>query len=343
MYTARIALVILLSLSFSMAATEIFERELVIRDLDKCIELINDIHPNMYHALDESTFIHFVDSIRTELPQTLTHTQTMQVFAKVLAQLQDGHTGISYENYLQKGRIFFYNLPPYKFKVIGEDVFILDNFSRKHHLLTGSRLLSINGKTPGQSISEMSAMLSYETPEYRDALIGLPIIWGLWNDFGSIAFEALTPDGEKISVKTSRSLCANLAFAWYATAGFGRNSHRFTWLPGNIGYITLREFDGSKSFSRFLKRTFKKLQKRGSQNLIIDLRQSNGGDSRAAEEIMQYISPQAFFAFDSSLLKISDHLLSQYDLDTTKYIPGTLYNQAQKPIVLRKNPYRFSG
>lgn len=62
-------------------------------------------------------------------------------------------------------------------------------------------------------------------------------------------------------------------------------------MKNNVGYITLERFVGNEEGLREIKNTFENL--RGIEKLIIDLRQSGGGDGAAAEYILAVLNGES--------------------------------------------------
>ena len=277
------------------------------------------------------------------MPEKMTDTEVNKMFAAILSYIKDGHTGLAMDNYIKRGCVFFRKALPYRLKIKNDRMFLLENFYIRNSIPVGSEILSINNKPVSRCLKEISRLMSYETISFRNAWLQLPIIWGLWNNQQDFTITYQTPDGITETVTTSSGLFANWSYLWDFTGGFGSKNYAYKILEGDIAFIKLMAFRDLNKFKKFLQTTFADIKRNGIENLIIDIRRSTGGASSVSEEFMQYISPVAYTTFDTSLLKISDHLITKYSLDTTKYIPGSLYLEKRGFKALRENPLRFSG
>ena len=321
----------------------VYSKKQVSNDIENAIVLIEDVHPNLYAKIDKTSLANIIDSIKYTMPQELTDVEVYKTFSSIISNIKDGHTGLAMDNYLKRGSILFKKVPPYNFRIIGDKIYILNNYYIRRNIPIGSEVLTINNKPAVQCLNDISQLISYETTSYRDAWLQLPIIWGMWNNFQDFNITYRTPENIIESVTTSSGLLANLSYIWDLTGKFGTENYSFDILSGNIGYINLKAFNDLDRFKTFLYSSFDIIKKNEINNLIIDIRKSGGGSSLVSEEFMQYISPVEYATFDTSLLKISKHLLLNNSLDTTIFKQGTLYDEKPKKKALRENPLRFDG
>ena len=305
---------------------------------------MGDIHPDLYHSMDKNNFQSIVDSVKNTMPQKISDNDAHKLVSSMMSLFKDGHTEYSLMNYLERGSILFRKAPPYCFKINDNKIFILKNYYKRRNIPVGSEIISINNKAAAQCLNEITKMISYETIAHRDGLLQLPMIWGMWNNFQDFDITYMTPDGRFGSVISSTGLIANLLYIWDFT-GFGMRNYSFEIIEGNIGYIELKAFDDLDKFKLFMNDTFEKIKENKINDIIIDIRKSSGGDTRVANEFMQYLSQFNFFPFETGLLKISNYLIERNpDLDTTKYAPHSLaIDENHDTIALRENPLRFAG
>lgn len=320
-----------------------YSKKQVVNDIDKAVALMEDIHPNLYNVINKDEFALNIDSVKSAIPLKVTEPELYKVFANITSKISDGHTGLDFKNFLNRGSIFFRKVPPYTFKIKDNKVYVLKNYYKRNYIPVGSEVLTINNKPAKQCLDEISSLISFETITYRDALLQLPIFWGLWNNFNDFDITYKTPGNNTVSITTSSGLISNFNYLWDMSAGFGFQSYSFEILEGNIAYINIKAFEDLAKFKSFARSAFGIIKQNEIDNLIIDLRENGGGASSVSEELMQYISPVEYNSFDTSLIKVSNYLINRYSLDTENYILGSLKDENRQKIMLQNNPLRFNG
>jgi Peptidase family S41 len=320
-----------------------FTRAQLFDDIDGATSRMEDIHPQLFATIERGSFSRIVAEAKTAAPEILSEDQGYRIATGIFAALGDAHTEVSLDTYLRRGAVLFGKVPPYRFRVHNDRLYVLKNYYFRRNIPVGSEIISINGKTGLACVQEVGELISHETTAYRDATLQLPAYWGIWNAFGDYEITYRTPANEVKTIQTGSGLTANLRYLWDFT-GFWMKNHSFRVLDGNIGYVDLRAFNNPDGFKDFLRSTFREIEQRGITNLIIDIRKNAGGRTDLAEEMMQYISAGEFHVFDSSKIKISDELISLYSIDTEKFAPGSLVEEMEgEETPLRENPYRFEG
>ena len=115
----------------------------------------------------------------------------------------------------------------------------------------------------------------------------------------------------------------------------------------HIAIIYFNWFDDLSLFVTFIDSAFSVIRERGISDLIIDIRQNNGGDSRIGNEFFQYISPVPFEQFGKSIIRSSHRQMAFAEKYTGRtFSPedtvGLATFEIHKLIELRDNPLRFS-
>ena len=77
------------------------------------------------------------------------------------------------------------------------------------------------------------------------------------------------------------------------------------------GIITVNTFTSKlrTELGAFLKSTFNKIKEQGISNLIIDIRENGGGDSRLGDDMLNYLTDKPYRQFEEYKCKISKQLL----------------------------------
>lgn len=326
-----------------------YSKEQVIADVDKAIALMEEIHPDLYAVIDESTFDLKIDSLKTAMPPKVTESELYKIFGSITNYIGDAHTQLPIDFSGQKVRMGLQKSLPYRFRIKDNKIYLLKNYYIRNNIPVGSEILTINSKPAAQCLEEISKLISWETPAYRDAHLQDPYIWGIWNNFQNFEITYKTPENRIKSIITTSGLFSNLFSIWDFTGGMGLQSYQFKVLEGNIGYIDLKGFDDYERFQHFASTTFADIKQKNITDLIIDIRENGGGATSISEEIMQYISPVPYTSFDTTEVNLSHYLykrLTPYSkkfMDSHGHKPGTTMFETNKKTPLDENPYRFSG
>lgn len=336
----------IISLILWSATPRYFSREQVVNDIDYAIKVTEDVHPNLYAIISKETFSAKADSIKKSLPLKVSDAEAYRTLGKIFSQIGDGHTGMGMNFYVNRLSLMFRKTLPYKIAIKNERLFVAKNYFYRSTIPVGSEIIAINGKRPGQCLSEISQLISYENISFRNAQLQDPLPWGLWNDFHSFDITYKTPDSNTIrTIKTSGGLLSKiLAFKDNSSL---KNTYHFKTISGNIGYMEFNSFIDLDKFKTFLDSTFKSIKAGEVDKLIIDIRRNGGGNSLLGDELMQYISRTDFRMGDSCMIKISNELNNKekFDwIDSTKRVIGSLYNCTDtSKTKLCANPLRFKG
>jgi hypothetical protein len=81
--------------------------------------------------------------------------------------------------------------------------------------------------------------------------------------------------------------------------------YTFEVLDGKIGLITYNVCQNPKAFKKFLKNTFKQIEKDDIKKLIIDLRRNGGGNSELNDELLGYLTQTPYQQSSARYWKVS--------------------------------------
>lgn len=320
-----------------------YTKQEIVNDLDYLVETIEDVHPNLYDYITREEFYSEVSSLKNSLPIKVTEIEFYKRISKLLAIVKDGHTRPGYGFYSQRMRLVFLKIFPYKIKIQNNRIFVLYNYNYKNRIPAGSEVLKINGLKPDQFIREVSEYCSYENNQFRNHLIADPKKIGLWNSFEDYEIVYKHSQNNRIlTIHSSSGLISKLLMIKDMTADY-----EFKTIDENIGYLVFNRFEKPNKSKQFIKKTFAIIKKEGIKDLIIDMRNNEGGHSIIGEELMQYIAKEPFSMIDSMETKISKELVSKkYKswLESRKGSIGTIekYTDVKKKK-LKDISLRFNG
>ncbi|MDR1167573.1 MAG: hypothetical protein LBK53_01600 [Heliobacteriaceae bacterium] len=108
----------------------------------------------------------------------------------------------------------------------------------------------------------------------------------------------------------------------------------------SFAIIDFRQFVDLENFTKFLDSTFTCLNNQKINNLIIDVRNNGGGNSRLGDELFQYISKVPFKQYGQTTIKTSEQqknfFRSEYNINDTSAL-GVVIGSDEELIELRFN------
>lgn len=325
-----------------------FSKEEVVGDIDYCENVMEDVHPNLYHSISKNEF-NLLNKVRkNNCEKVLSENDVYLLFSKITVGTKDAHTAFSLKNLFKRFSFLFKIVPPYKFKFFNNEMYIQKCYSLNHKIPVGSQIIEINNIPIEKCLNELRQIVPYEKDNYFFAQLQSPIFWGLWANFKAISITYKTPENTLKTIVTKSGLLANIKYLIDLNA-FETNNFNFRIIQDNIGFFCIKRFEDSKKFNDFLAKNFKLLKKKGIKNIIIDIRENSGGSTKATENFIQYLSKFSCTPFLSSKIKISQELSKKLNIDNNKFPIGSMceeVNQNQEihsSNMLNNNALRFDG
>ncbi len=268
---------------------------------------LKEAHPGLYRY---NTPVHF-DSILARTTLKLDHPMTRQEFYQTLlpvaVQVKCGHTKFhpdenwSDNYYFGTDRVF-----PLKLYIHGDKAWIIDSYDPKIKVSKGAEVLSINNLPMSEIISrllpgffsdgnnitfkyiEMSHYFSAYYANLIDAPDSFTIKCRSGNDYSTLKVPSI-----------SHSMIDE-----YEKEQNGNNSaeepYSLEILPGKTALLTISSFwmGGDGAFKRFLKNSFSAMRQNGVDNLIIDVRNNEGGNDKRGALLLSWLMNEKFRYYD---------------------------------------------
>jgi hypothetical protein len=277
--------------------------------------------------------------------------------------LNDGHTAVAYpDTELGKLNPFFFPFNP-KISKDGK-LFAPEN---QTELPQNAEIVSINEIPSKQIVDKLVGSISGESKSLRLSHLGKSFVerFGAFYGFKTSYLinyklgkdrETTTISGIKLS-----DLLSSIQKKRLTTKN--KNSSRFyeykTVNNGKTGIIDFKSFTDLNLFTHFLDTVFTQIKQDQTKNLIIDLRNNDGGHSALGNELFQYISKVPFAQSGKIIVKYSKIRAQSYlelrntglmknltDSAFNRYVApkyGTIETSFEKLHRLRENPLRFNG
>lgn len=109
------------------------------------------------------------------------------------------------------------------------------------------------------------------------------------------------------------------AFANFINSQQVQDDYTFHIVENNVGLISYNSCTNFGAFRKFLKKTFEKIHREGVSQLIIDIRENSGGDSRLNDLLLTYITDRPYRQASGRYWKVSEQSKAAY-ADNPAYV-----------------------
>jgi Peptidase family S41 len=306
------------------------------------------ITPEKFKLLYDSVYTSLKDNVETE-----------QFYLKVrycMAALKHGHDGVNMTN-AESGINFKMNgLPkskkhlPFVLRFLDRKLYIVNNCSNNNEIANGSEILSVNGKSTNELSSEFC---NYIFANGRNTTFKYQVL-GTYYQFHYLLqvlypsdnYELeIIPFGKKRKVKVSIQTELPETIANIYKEQTGKNigawdtfvEYKLLDQKLKLGYLKFETFSAfrvendSVKFASLFTKMFTEIKKDGIENLIVDIRNNEGGDDnwQIATSYFRAIPPDN----DAGLSYIQSDKFTQI-----KYVEQTEQNK-QLLMAFQYNPY----
>ncbi len=293
----------------------------IVEDISYLKNTLEAIHPDLYNSYSEADFTKSLDSLisidKNEISVNLFKNQ----LARIVALLNDGHTGTSTEIFNKKPTSYF----PVKIDLKSHNICL----DRTNTIRKGAKIISINSVKIEDIIEQIYPYLWGDTYRFKMALLEYEFPVQLWRNFGWQGEFAVK---YSFQGKSYNKVIKGSQIATFYNY-YGDVEGHFDIIKEqneNFGFLKLSEFEASKDYFRFIDDCFTKLNKDSVENLVIDIRDNGGGNSVLADYIFQYITerPYCQCGSDSIIVKYSKPVRSffrKYSFKKPYFLPFMLF------------------
>ncbi len=321
-------------------------------DLLHMRELLEEVHPNLYHTTSEEV----VESFQTDLigqlyeKEEYTFLEAYKKLASLAALFRDGHTQVyfpqkEWDNYLAAGgRIF-----PLRVQ-LADEILILENILAEKKLPEGSELLSINGIPANKLKTEMLSTLSYESRAFGARL--------LTNNFSRLLWALFEIEGPfKISYRTPGETEEKITLQGFKAEQLSERGelepYRLEFLSPESALLVINSVPGeiNDDYFDFLQESFKEIKEKEIEYLLIDMRNNGGGSTHQFNEVYHYLSDTPYRSYSRVYTRFSRPVLAKYHPWYRQLYFGLLSLIRRDDVFMfesdlrhpPENDYRFTG
>jgi len=271
-------------------------------------------HAGLYFYTPKEEMDSQFDHLFAGLNHPKTELEFYGYLAPLIAEINDGHTGMmfsqDYDNYLHNQPI----LMPFKLLFIDGKTYLFRNYSEDEEIELGGEVVSINGHPISEILEKMLAVQSSDgrnmTSKYRrlenTTTFGrqFTLHFGITTSFHIIFLSPTDGRKKELRVKGIKQEELMQIFSQrYPEVAQDRPPIELEY-RGDVAILTIRTFSygayrtANISFPHFLKKTFRELSDRNIPYLIIDLRDNGGGEDLWGKLLFSYLIDKPYMYYN---------------------------------------------
>lgn len=342
MLKLKLACTFLISLIVHLALGQNHSAKDVAFDFEFLYKSLQETHYNLFVFREKKDYDNFYYSKQNEIKgDSVSMLQTVSLFQSLVSYANTGHCEIdfpaqSYIKYAYAGGTVF----PLELAFEGDKAYIRKNLSTNDALIVGHEIISIDKKPIAEILKMLYPHVSSEREYSKKAKIEF------WS-FPRLFYQAFSTKEEwTIQIRSSNKevsemVAKAITVIDYETKRKGElvNPQRTFKYFGKTAYLNPGGFgssepNGESQFKQFIDSTFSDMKIRGSQNLIIDLRNNPGGHNAYSDYLIGYFATKPFKWYAQFSLKTSRILKKQTRLqsDTTDNYSRAILSHADGTI-----------
>ena len=274
-------------------------------------------HPRLYKYDDKKTVNQRFDNTYNTIDDSISGLDFLSLVSKINASVNCGHLYTIPQNELQK-EVLEKKVMPFYIKLVENGFYVFNDCSEQNTIPNGSRLISINGKSAPEIFSLILPGIAtdgyIETRKRRlieryfySSFHGFDLYYHLhvdrsstfdieYEEYGTKNIKRIVKEGISINERKKKLL---ERYKIDQDAWFKHTSPQFE-LVEDKNYALLRisrsfyneEID--PNYDSLLQDAFSEIKKKNIVNLIIDLRNNEGGSEHQQMELISYLYDQPF-------------------------------------------------
>jgi hypothetical protein len=275
---------------------------------------LEEAHAGLYFYTPKEEMDSLFDHLFAGLNSPLTELEFYGYLAPLIAQINDGHTGMmfsqNYNAYIQNQPV----LMPFKLLFIDGKAYLFRNYSEDEDIELGGEVVSINGNPMSEILEKMLAVQPSDghnvTSKYRrlesTTTFGRQFIqhFGITTSFHIVYLSPEDGIKKEIGVKGIKQDELMQIFAQRYPDAAREHPPIELEYRGDVAILTIRTFSfgayrtANISFPHFLKKTFRELSEKNIQHLVIDLRDNGGGEDLWGKLLFSYLMDKPYMYYN---------------------------------------------
>jgi len=318
-------------LGYGLSSTLAFAQEIPANLLQEDFRImrraLEQAHGGIYRYTSKAEMDRTFDRAYRKIDHPMTELEFWRLVAPVVAHIKCGHTYIWFPKTLQTQFETTTPFFPLEMRVLGERAYAYQDCANAGSALEGAELLSINGLTMKKILEQLRAVITGDgnTTTAKASRIshkgGFTVYLyalGIQSPF-RVTYRG--KDGKRQSAELAGMTIPERTKAWEARNPKPQTNADLKFLDdGRIAVLTIRhwyEYADPKrkvTFLDFLKESFAQIRERGTSNVIIDVRDNDGGLDAPGKQLFSFLWDKSFY-YDRDLV------LNALEFDYFKYAP----------------------
>ncbi len=326
----------------------VFQPEQMQKDLTKFKNTLIKTHPGIYEYQTSEEFEQFMNQLILETSKPLEGKEFHNIVLRLIAKIHDGHTGVYPIGKL--GETFKkHKHLPFQVFIKNQRIYIVRNLSTKE-IPDGSEIISIDNVLSNEVVSKMlqhysadglttSGMEHYLGVSYLSFSRTYPIVYDTKSTYEITYKDYVT---RQIKTKTVASISKE-NYLKTELEKYGANSNKFKEKAFDFrinenekyAYLQITRFfkdsfqEPESTYPDFYKQCFKEIEEKNIKNLIIDLRDNDGGKHSNAAHLLRYFVKETFTPTNEVSTKGNDEYYLKFNDGDTLYL-NTSFGLKQK-------------
>ena len=283
------------------------------QDFLKLRKILENNHPTLYYFHSKETLDRYFNDVYNSIDQPMLVKDFYVLLSRVATKTNCGHTYLELPKGYWNNANKIYKYFPLKLYFQDGRAYLFKNYSPDTSIQLGAEIVSINDTLTFQIITKFLETISSDglNQTYKYAKMNRL-------DYGSFPGYTEFPDTYRISyidrndsVK-KETIIKTLTHKEIIEARKRQLPENWEYRPFEFKFIdslstailTVKDFVGysDEDFKNFLVSGFESVHQRRTQNLIIDVRNNDGGDPSNATAILSYLTDTPFIYFPPHVL-----------------------------------------
>ncbi|MDX9726567.1 MAG: S41 family peptidase [Bacteroidales bacterium] len=316
-----IVFILFILLIVSESAGQKISAEEARKDLMVFRTALVEAHPGIYRFESRETFDSLFRSTEIALIDSISQTEFYRLLAPVVASVRCGHTKFFPEGFLDEDHLYRYfygtdSLFPLKLMFSGKEGYLLDSYDQKTDIEKGTEILSINDKPVSEILpflfQNIVADGKVESSRYLELNNFFPAYYAnLIESPGQFRLTLRKNNGEIENVMVPATTLSEIKESEKNKPDNTERNFVLTFPDEKVALLKIKAFyplSKEDNFKRFLKSSFKEINSRKIQRLVIDLRDNEGGNDRWGALLFAQLTDKPFSYYES--LKLPNKKLS---------------------------------
>lgn len=311
----------------SNMASSAVAAELLHRDVDQLVALIEQVHPEPYSLISKQQLVDKANEIKQSINYPLKRREFYLKLAPLVTALSDVHSTLRLPQKLNQAFVekeLSSGLFPLAILFEDYGVFVATDLSGRPQVPTGAKLVAINHLPIDYLLSAMKRITSYETETGLRRRIQVDFAW-LLADLG-LATERYHVQYEYESVTYQVDLAGlSIESADDDMAEDATHNNQETYLDeqpikkqsfygssllaSGTGLVWFNDFnEDPEIFDAYLDSQFARFAQQGVTNLVIDVRYNDGGLSQNIKNLLSRLTGEPLAWYKTGEIKVSKPL-----------------------------------